>query len=86
MIKKIGHIVRGWAKYFGLVSTSSAEAKLSDLRLKVCSSCFYSDSKKIIEIINGNVIHEATLVCTKCKCPCMQKTLVVDETCPVEKW
>jgi superfamily II helicase len=86
MIKKIGHIIRGWAKATGLVSTSSAEKKLSELRLSICKKCFHSNESSVLKLMNGKANKERVLICTKCNCPCLQKSLVVDEKCPDGKW
>ena len=85
-MRKLGHIIRGWLKATGVVSTNSAEQKLSALRLRECDRCSYSENKKVLEIINGNANYEHSLVCNKCKCPCLQKSLVVDEHCPIGRW
>lgn len=86
MIRKLMHIVKGWSMAWGIVKTSTAEAKLSELRLKICGTCPYSTSSKILEILNGNANYEYRLQCTKCSCPCLEKSLIVDETCPIMKW
>jgi hypothetical protein len=85
-MKKIMHIVKGWAKAFGVINVSLAEKKLSVLRLKICKGCDKSTESKVIEIINGNAIDEHSLKCTMCGCPCLEKSLVVDEQCPLHKW
>lgn len=86
MFKNISHILTGWGKRYGLISTSTAEQKLSELRMKKCSVCIHAHESKALKLLNGNVHHETTLYCTKCGCPCLQKTLVADETCPLNKW
>lgn len=80
------HIIKGWGKSIGILSVSTAEKKLSDLRLKHCSGCPLSATSKFLEIVNGHAKYEHRLVCTKCKCPCLEKSLVVDEKCPVGLW
>ena len=85
-MKKVIHILKGWGKVFGFIPVSTAEAKLSELRLKICGVCEYSKESKALVLINGNANYEHELKCTKCKCPCLEKSLVVDERCPVGKW
>lgn len=86
MLKKIRHIAIGWLKTYGWLPTAEAERKLSDLRMKECNACIRSAESKVLKLINGNVSYDRTLYCTKCSCPCHQKSLVVEEICPLEKW
>lgn len=85
-MKKIIHILIGWAKVFGWIKTSTAEKKLSDLRLSICKICEYAEESRVLDMINGDMQEVDCLKCTKCKCPCLQKSLVVDELCPIKKW
>jgi hypothetical protein len=82
----VGHIIRGWGMKLGVIPTSEAEAKLSELRLRVCRECPFVGESSFLKIINGSVENESELYCTKCSCPCLEKTLVVDEQCPVKRW
>lgn len=86
MIKKAGHIIRGWAKALGWVQTSVAEKKLSELRLQICKGCDYSKMSKWLDLVNEEEVEIAGLVCTECGCPCLEKSLVIDETCPEKFW
>ena len=86
MIKKIFNILNGWGKRLGILQISTAEQKLSELRMKKCTNCPFTTSSKILKLVNGNASYESTLVCTRCNCPCLEKTIVVDEKCPLEKW
>lgn len=86
MIKKLLHIIKGWSKRWGIISVSKAEEKLADLRLKECKYCAFSSESKVLNIINGKALYEKQLVCTKCTCPVYQKTIVVNESCPINKW
>ncbi|SFW15794.1 hypothetical protein SAMN05661012_00315 [Chitinophaga sancti] len=83
---KIKNIVIGWAKRFSLIPSSEAETKLSELRMKQCGNCAESKPSQVLKIINGegNYVHQ--LRCTKCGCPCQEKSLVVNEYCPIGKW
>lgn len=85
-MKKIAHILVGWGKRLGFVSTSTAEAKLSELRLKQCAACDLSKESQVLSLINGAATVGASLKCTVCLCPCYEKTIVIDETCPEGKW
>lgn len=87
MAKKIGHIIRGWGKYLGLLSTSTAEAKLSELRLQICTGCEFSEHREWVDLFSEADDGMARgLVCKRCHCPCIQKSLVVDEKCPENFW
>ena len=85
-MRKVSRILKGWGKRLGILSVSTAEAKLSALRLKQCMKCQWSETSKMLEIMNGHANYENRLVCGKCKCPCLQKSLVVDEYCPINVW
>jgi hypothetical protein len=86
MLKVVYNILIGWGKKLKIIDTTPAEQKLSDLRLKICSECELSKESKTLKFINGEAVNESGLKCTVCKCPCIQKTLVVGESCPVNKW
>lgn len=89
MLKKIGHIITGWGKAMGLIPISKAEEKLAELRLRICKGCKHSQMKKWVDMLNEQAddYGQVTgLVCTICKCPCPEKSLVVDEECPKNFW
>lgn len=86
IFKKIAHIFIGWGRKTKVLRTLKAEKKLSELRLTICAKCSDSQKNKVIEIINGTAKYPETLVCNVCKCPCLQKSLVVDEECPKKLW
>jgi hypothetical protein len=86
MIKAITHIIIGWSKRWGILQTSKAEQKLSELRIERCTRCFFSEQSSVLKIINGKGEYQQHLSCRKCSCPIWQKTIVVDEKCPVGKW
>lgn len=81
-----GFIIRGWLMRFGLIPTSNAEKKLSELRLKICHACPLAKDSEILKVINGSIGNATEKFCTKCTCPCLEKTLVVDEFCPIQNW
>ena len=80
------YIIIGWAKRWGFLPTSEAETKLSELRMKCCRKCEHAKRSKLMKLINGNANYELQLVCGVCSCPCLQKSLVVKEECPVSRW
>lgn len=86
MIKKVKHILIGWGKRWGVLPVSSAEEKLSQLRLKICAGCPDHKTSKVLEIVNGNAEEVHMMFCKKCTCPCYQKTIVVEENCPLNHW
>lgn len=81
-----GHIIRGWAMRFGIIPTSDAEQKLSELRLTICDKCPFAEEKEVLKVINGNLSNAAEKVCTECHCPCLQASLVIDKKCPKNFW
>lgn len=85
-MSKLRYIAIGWSKSLGLLPVAEAEQKLSDLRMSICSTCPASKVSTALKIINGEAVKEHALYCTKCKCPCKQKTLVVNEKCPLGRW
>lgn len=86
MLKKLNHIFIGWGKRVGWLPSSIAEKKLAELRLKNCINCHVSKESKLLKIVNGHGMYEKEIFCGICKCPCSEKTIVVDETCPLGKW
>jgi hypothetical protein len=85
-MRKVLNILIGWGKAMGVIRISTAEQKLSELRLHICKTCEYSEDSKILRLLNDNAFNEHSLKCTKCGCPCLEKSLVVEEKCPVKKW
>lgn len=85
MIKPV-KILTGWARVLGMISTSEPQKKLSELRVSICKLCPEAKTNKVLAILNGNVNYVNQLQCRKCKCPCLEKSLVTDEKCPIGKW
>lgn len=81
-----GHIIRGWLMRFGIIPTSQAEKKLSELRLKICHTCPLAKDSEILKVINGSIGNATEKFCTKCGCPCLEASLVVDKECPEKFW
>lgn len=86
MVKRIVHIIIGWGKSTGVLKTTTAEIKLSELRMKKCVTCSFSEVSDLLATLHGEMKIEKVLKCKKCGCPCVEKTLVVDEACPIDKW
>jgi hypothetical protein len=86
MVGKVRRILTGWGKAWGILPISTAEHKLSELRMGFCNNCSQAKTSKVLEILSGKEHYTSKLVCTKCKCPCLEKSLVTDEKCPIGKW
>lgn len=86
--RKMVHIFKGWARRFRLIETTDELKQLSEYRLGVCKQNDGICSKKIkvLEILNGDAEYVNSLICTKCGCPCLEKSLVAEEYCPLHKW
>lgn len=81
MMNKIFAIFEGWYKAMtGVKSTQSEE------RMAVCKECPEAVERRVLSIFNGKDVYEDCLQCTVCKCPCLQKSLVSSEKCPLGKW
>lgn len=83
--------MQGWSKSvgrrMGLVSLSSSADKLLELRLKICGACPHVKRRKFVEILNsGEDVEVEGLYCPLCHCPCLEKGMVTDEKCPIDKW
>lgn len=85
-LRKIRSILTGWLRAAKLIDTTSAEKKLSELRLKKCENCKSSYKSKLLYIINGEDVETNALICNECKCPCLEKSLVPGESCPIKRW
>lgn len=82
----IKHILKGWLKGLGLLRTTTPEQLVSEARLRICGGCTFSHTSRMLSILNGNEIWENSLICEKCGCPCLEKSLVTEEKCPLGKW
>lgn len=78
-------IIIGWGKALGLMKISDSERELSEERLSICAKCEDAKSNSCLEFINGDAVEVNGMYCTKCYCPCLQKSLS-NETCPLGKW
>jgi hypothetical protein len=86
MLRLINHIIIGWGKKLRWLPTSEAELALGKLRIKQCKDCPFGKESRALKLINGHAHYQADVYCSKCGCPVLQKTLVVDEKCPIGKW
>lgn len=83
---RLFNIFTGWARKLKIIKTTDANAKLSKLRLSICSKCPKAKESKIVKFLNGSVQYEHCLKCTECGCPCLEKSLVISESCPLGNW
>lgn len=86
IFKKARHIITGWARKFNIIHTPIEIEKLSKERLAICKVCDQAKVSKILELIQGGFEEVDTLLCTKCSCPVLEKSLVLQERCPLHKW
>lgn len=84
-IHKIPRILKSYFKVFHIFKVSVKDSEISKNRLKICKGCKQSKPSKIVKFINGKAEYEHSLVCTKCGCPCLEKSLVLSEFCSVWK-
>ena len=80
------HIVIGWGKKLKVLKTNEAETKLSELRMSICHGCTELKDGKFLKIENGHAGFEQAKKCGVCGCPIEQKTIVINEKCPLGKW
>lgn len=80
------HILEGWSKSMGLMDIKPEDKALSNDRLEKCAGCMYATESKVLKFIKGNADYIDTIYCGLCKCPCNEKSLVPEETCPAEFW
>jgi hypothetical protein len=78
------HILKGW--FASKVHASETVEEISKRRLLECEKCVYAKPKKWLKFINGEANEIETLACDKCGCPVVEKSLVMDEVCPLKKW
>jgi len=83
---KIWLILKAWMLRYGILSKTKEVSRMSNQRLKECEKCPESKVSSILEIIGEEGVYTDRLFCGICKCPCVQKTLIKSESCPIEKW
>lgn len=83
---KLLRIAEGWGKSLGLLEVSEENRKLSLERMKICAQCPLAEESSFLKLIRGVMEDVPAVYCTKCGCPCNEKTLVNNEKCPLGKW
>lgn len=86
LICKIPKILKAYARKWGWIKIPVDLQKLSKKRTDICVMCFSSKVSRIVQVVNGTAQFEDSLICTECSCPCVEKSLVISETCPLDKW
>lgn len=86
MSNRAKRITIGWAKWLGIIELSDEDRKESERRLKICDTCIFSKESKFLEFLNNSANDVDGKYCTKCKCPCHQKSIVKKEKCPEDFW
>lgn len=85
-MKKVRNILTGWARAFGIIRVPGKVEKMSAERLAICNSCPSAGRSAVLRIINGMARKESQIYCKECKCPCLEKSMVESEKCPLGKW
>lgn len=80
------HIAEGWSKSLGLWEVTNEEAAMSAERMKICAGCDLAKESKFLAFLKGGAFDMQGMYCSSCGCPVNEKSLVVDEQCPVGKW
>lgn len=86
----LSHIVEGWSKSLGqaagLYEVPAETAALSVERLKVCATCPLAQESSFLKIFKSRAETLGAVYCTGCGCPVNEKSLVLTEKCPENKW
>jgi hypothetical protein len=80
------HIAQGWGKSLGVLPISDECAALSAQRMEICATCPAAAESSFLKLIRGVLEDVPAIYCTECHCPCNEKTLVENESCPLAKW
>jgi hypothetical protein len=80
------HIAEGWSKSLGWIEVSAPMQELSKARMSICASCPFAEESKFLKLFRGEARELGAIACTKCGCPVNEKTLVTDESCPINNW
>lgn len=86
ILKKIKNIYTGWGKRLGLLKSTEHETEIAALRMGECMNCNHGKASEFLVFINGESTREKVLKCELCGCPCWEKTIVMNESCPIGKW
>lgn len=82
----IMNILTGWGRSMDLLKTPAEIKDMSIERLKICSRCPQAKESKVLMILKDSSEHVDIIKCDQCGCPCNEKSLVVEEKCPLNKW
>lgn len=83
----IKNILTGW--WHSLVWASLTTRLRSKERLKECEACENAVESQTLKVIRDMFEEVSEKKCSKpigCGCPIYEKSLVKDETCPLNKW
>lgn len=78
------HIIKGWFK--SKIHSDEFSKELSRERLAICAKCPHCVDSKFLKFINGKVESINQKMCELCGCPVVEKSLVKEEKCPINKW
>jgi hypothetical protein len=81
----LSSIVIGWGRWTGLLAVSADVAAESARRLGICEKCEFATSSSFLEFIGNQAYSVKGKYCSKCGCPCHQKSLT-DDKCPEGFW
>lgn len=85
-LKRIQNIAVGWGRSLGILSIPYTIETLSLKRLSICKECDKAKESKILKVLTSSIEMVDSLQCTECGCPCLEKSLVLGEKCPLNKW
>jgi hypothetical protein len=79
------HIAQGW--FASQIYATDQQKEVSLERLEECEVCPDSIESDILQIRGDDDIESVkTRKCSHCGCPNIEKSLVLNETCPLGKW
>ena len=82
----IKNVLIGWARSLEIMETPQHIKVMSEARLNICASCPESEESKVLMVLKDSTAHVDIIRCKLCSCPCNEKSLVVAENCPLNKW
>lgn len=80
------HIAEGWSKSLGWLEVTPENQALSNERIDICATCPFAKESKFLKLFKGEARDIDVIVCGQCGCPVNEKSLVMDEICPQNKW
>lgn len=81
----IKNVAIGWGRWLKLLPVSKEVHDESERRLLICEVCDFAKPSEFLEDIGDGMESVKSMYCSKCMCPCHQKSLT-DEQCPLGKW